>query len=78
MASKIVKELKVIKKSITKQNNFKKYLKIKAKYLTEKYQIKIEYLDLRNLKNLMNSNTLNNSRIFIGYYIENIRLIDNL
>ena len=41
------------------------------------YNVKIEYLELRNKKNLKLSNWINNSKLFIGYYLKNIRLIDN-
>ena len=50
---------------------------IKRNELEKLYNIKIEYLELRNKKNLQLSNTINNSKIFIGYYLKNIRLIDN-
>ena len=39
--------------------------------------INIEYLELRNKKNLKISNTIQNSKLFIAYYINKIRLIDN-
>ena len=39
--------------------------------------IKIEYLELRNMKNLLLSNNINNSKIFISYYVNKVRLIDN-
>ena len=35
-------------------------------------------LILRNKFNLKESNNLKNSRLFIAYYIDKIRLIDNL
>ena len=41
------------------------------------YNIKIEYFELRNIKNLKLSNKISNSKIFIAYYLKNIRLIDN-
>ena len=42
------------------------------------YKIKIDYLELRNENNLKISSTKKNSRLFIAYYINNVRLIDNL
>ena len=48
------------------------------KELKNNYKIKIDYLELRNIKNLKLSNTKNNSRLFIAYYLKNVRLIDNL
>ena len=45
--------------------------------LQKKFKIKIEYLELRNEKNLLISNTTNKSKIFLSYYINDVRLIDN-
>jgi len=39
--------------------------------------VKIEYLELRNIKNLKISNKLKDSKIFVSLYINNVRLIDN-
>ena len=41
------------------------------------FNIKIEYLELRNEKNLQLSNKSFQSKIFVSYYFKNIRLIDN-
>ena len=78
IAENIVKELRKIKKNIYKQKNLKNFLKEQSKNLIKNNKIKLEYLELRNLKNLKISNTVNNSRLFIAYYIQKIRLIDNL
>ena len=51
---------------------------LKKKDLDKRYKIKIEYLELRNIKNLKKSNSFINSKIFIAYYLNNVRLIDNL
>ena len=47
------------------------------KYLENKYLIKIEYLDFRNVKNLNSSKFKTKFKLFIAYYIDNVRLIDN-
>ena len=39
--------------------------------------IKIEYLEIRNKKNLSKNYKKNNFKIFLAYYNKNIRLIDN-
>ena len=45
--------------------------------LVKNFDIKIEYLETRNTTNL-SLNTINkNFKIFIAYYIDNVRLIDN-
>ena len=58
--------------------NLQKILKIKKLELNKFFGIDIEYLEIRNEKNLKNSNKIKNSRIFIAYYIGKIRLIDNI
>jgi pantoate--beta-alanine ligase len=78
IAANVVKELRNIKKKLNKQKNVKIYLNKKIQNLIKNNKIKLEYLELRNLKNLKTSTTIKNSRLFIAYYIENIRLIDNL
>ena len=78
IAGKIVKEIINLKKKIKKNKNISKYLLDKKKVMIEKYKIKIEYLELRNIQNLKTSYNFKNSRIFIAYYIGNVRLIDNL
>ena len=78
VAANIVKELKVIKKNIKKQKKVSKYLKTKVKEIMKNHKIKIEYLELRNINNLEKSNKFINSRLFIAYYINKVRLIDNL
>ena len=76
-AAKMINEIRNIKKNLSKQNNIIKYLNIKSNFLNNKYKIKIEYLELRDEVNLKRSKNLN-SKLFIAYYINKIRLIDNL
>ena len=47
------------------------------KQLINKFNIKIEYLECRNLINL--STNLNNKpfKLFVSYYLNKVRLIDN-
>jgi len=78
IASKVVLELKKIKKIIPKQIDVDQFLKIKSLYLIKKYKIKIEYLELRKKNNLEKSKSYKDSKLFIAYYINKIRLIDNL
>ena len=78
IAANIVKELRNIKKNLNKQKNVQIYLNERIQNLINNNKIKLEYLELRNLKDLKTSTTIKNSRLFIAYYIENIRLIDNL
>jgi len=76
-AGKIAKALISFKKKLIKKKITKKLILIKKNELEKLYDINIEYLEVRNKKNLKSSNRINNSKIFIGYYLKNIRLIDN-
>ena len=78
LAGKIYKKLKNIKKKINNKDDISDYLMYSKKKLEMSLKIKIDYLELRNIKNLKISKTKNNSRLFIAYYLNNIRLIDNL
>ena len=62
-----------------KQNRVKSKLHIKNTkiYLIKKFNIKIEYLEVRNIINLNSNITNKKFKIFIAYYIDKIRLIDN-
>ena len=66
-----------IKKNFSKKSNFNEILNYKKKELNKLYNIKIEYLEFRNILNLKLSNNLKNSKIFIAYYLDKVRLIDN-
>jgi pantoate--beta-alanine ligase len=78
IAANVVKELRIIKQNLNKQKNVQIYLNERIQNIIKNNKIKLEYLELRNLKNLNTSTKIKNSRLFIAYYIENIRLIDNL
>ena len=67
-----------IKKNIKNKKNISSFLNLQKAELSIKFKIKIDYLELRNINNLNLSNTKNNSRLFIAYYLNNVRLIDNL
>jgi len=77
-AEKLIQDLISIKKSLTKKINLNQILDFKKKELSKMYNIKIEYLELRNKDNLKKTNKLQNSKIFIAYYLDKVRLIDNL
>ena len=77
-AGKIYKNLKNIKKSINNKKNINDFLMVHKKQLENIFKIKIDYLELRNKKNLKSSKKNKNSRLFIAYYLNNTRLIDNL
>ena len=78
VASNIYKELAKIKKNINKKKNISDYLKSQKKDLRNNYKIKIDYLEYRYENNLKISSTNKNSRLFIAYSLNNVRLIDNV
>ncbi len=78
IAANIYKKLEKIKKNIKNPKNILTFLKSQKKELTNNFKIKIDYLELRDEKNLKISSTKKNSRLFIAYYLNNVRLIDNL
>ena len=56
---------------------FKKYLKNIINKINNIKKIKIEYLEIRNKINLSKNYNRNNFKIFIAYYNNKVRLIDN-
>ena len=78
IAAKIYEKLASIKKYIKNKKNIRSFLNLQKKELKNNYKIKIDYLELRNIENLKISSTNKNSRLFIAYYLNNVRLIDNL
>ena len=76
IASILTKKLNKIFRQIKKNiKNSKKIKNIKNHFF--KYGVKIEYLEIRNKFNLSKKYNKNNFKIFVAYYINNVRLIDN-
>ena len=81
IANKLIK----LKKLLCKQNNLDstasqnklELIKKTKKNLIKEFNIKIDYLESRNLTTL--TTNLNNKpfRLFVAYYLNNVRLIDN-
>ena len=76
-AGKVATNLISFRKELFKKKNLKSLISIKKNELTKKYNIKIDYLEIRNIKNLKLTNRVKNAKIFIAYYINKVRLIDN-
>ena len=74
----ITGKLLTLKNKITKdKKNYKKLIFNLKQELLKNFDIKIEYLECRNIHNL-STNILNkNYKLFVAYYINNVRLIDN-
>jgi len=78
VAGIIAKQLISLKTKINQNKKKKTYLiKNIKKDLTKKFNIKIEYLDARNTINLKSNIIYKKFKLFIAYYIRNVRLIDN-
>ena len=65
-------------KSLKNQTNINKFIKEKKTYLSNIFGINIEYLEMRDIKNFRISTKIKNSRLFIAYYVNKVRLIDNI
>ena len=76
-AGKLAEDLINFKKKLLKKKNLKNLIFMKKNELKRNYDIKIDYLELRNTKNLKLTNKITNAKIFIAYYINKVRLIDN-
>ena len=77
-AEKLIQNLINFKKKIKNEKYKKKIIVNKKNELEMLFNVHIEYMELRNIFNLKNSNKIKNSKIFIAFYLKNIRLIDNI
>ena len=77
LAQNISINLRKIKNNLKNLENVKKLLNEYKKFIEKKYDIKIQYLELRNIKNLKISKNLKKSKLFVAYYLDGVRLIDN-
>ena len=74
---KISKTFLSLRNKIKNTSNINLFLQKTKKNLEKFFNIKVEYLENRNTKNLTISNKYKGSKIFLSYYYKNIRLIDN-
>ena len=77
-ARAFINDLFVFKKKLRNKKKLQILIKEKKIELKKFFNIKLEYLEMRNLKNLKTSNKTKNSKLFVAYYINNVRLIDNV
>jgi len=74
----ITKKLLKLKNKINRnRRNYKKLIFDLNKELSENFDIKIEYLECRNRQNLSTKILNKPFKLFVAYYINNVRLIDN-
>ena len=76
IASKIFKLIKSKKRSL-KDKRVNNFLNVKKDIIKLGVR-KIDYIEIINLKTLSHNLKKNNFRIFIAYYLGNVRLIDNI
>jgi pantoate--beta-alanine ligase len=77
-AGLIANKLFYLKRSISKnKNNSNNLIKIFKNELIQKFDIKIDYLECRNLFNLSTNLYNKPFKIFVAYYLNKVRLIDN-
>jgi pantoate--beta-alanine ligase len=69
--------LKKIKLAVKNKPSPHKYILHSKNELIKKFNIKIEYLEIRNENTLGALNIKKKYRLFIAYYINKVRLIDN-
>jgi pantoate--beta-alanine ligase len=67
-----------LKKRLKNKKNIYKLLQQKKNDLSKLFDVKVEYLELRNANNLKISSKTQGSKIFIAYFLNNVRLIDNI
>jgi pantoate--beta-alanine ligase len=77
IASYIAKKLSKFKKSLVVNTDIQKKISQIKEEFTHKFNIKIEYLEARNENNLVLYKKNKKFRLFIAYYINKVRLIDN-
>ncbi len=76
-AGLIVKILQKTKSTIKINNSINAYLNTIKNNLIKKFNIKIEYLEIRNEKDLKQTFINKKYRLFFAYYVNKVRLIDN-
>jgi pantoate--beta-alanine ligase len=76
-AGQIAKYLFKLKSSLKKISQTHNNILIKKKELQKKFNIKIDYLEVRNEKNLTALTKNKKIKLFVAYYINKVRLIDN-
>ena len=77
IASQIAKKMRSVKTKVKNNPNYRNKINDIKNSLIKKYRIKIDYLELRNEKDLSIFKKKKKFRLFIAYYINGVRLIDN-
>ncbi len=78
LVAKIIRKIFLLKKNILFNKNFEFLVKKFKKEIQFIKNFRLEYLEIRNFKDLTKYKKGKNFGIFFAYYIKNIRLIDNI
>ena len=74
----ITNKLVNLKKNICKKKkNSKELIQEIRKDLIKKFEIRVEYMECRNMLNLKTNIHNKSFKLFVAYYLNNVRLIDN-
>ena len=76
-AENFSKSLVLLKRKLLKNNNINRVLANKKKELSSLFGTPIDYLELRNIYNLKKTSKIKNSKLFVAYHVNKVRLIDN-
>jgi pantoate--beta-alanine ligase len=77
-SERITKKLLKLRIKINRnKKNYKKLIFNLKKELSKNFDIRIEYLECRNTRNLSTNILDKPFKLFVAYYIDNVRLIDN-
>ena len=74
ISNKLINFKKIIYKN---RKQSKKIIDIIKKDLVKKFNVKIEYLECRNIINLSSNIQKRSFKLFVAFYLNNVRLIDN-
>ena len=77
IAGKLTQNLILFKRSLENKKDIKKTIFLKKKELSKSFKILIDYLELRNKSNLKVNYKVKNSKLFVAFYLNKVRLIDN-
>ncbi|MBD1140787.1 pantoate--beta-alanine ligase [Pelagibacterales bacterium SAG-MED39] len=76
-AEKFTQKIIAFKKKIKTIKVTPQIIDKKKRELSKLFKIKVQYFELRNIINFKISNKIKNSKIFVAFFIDKVRLIDN-
>ena len=76
-AEKFTQKIIAFKKRVKTMKVTPQMLNKEKSELSKLFKVKIQYFELRNAHNFKISNKIKNSKIFVAFFIDKVRLIDN-